>query len=90
MAAPTRSSGDETGRLGDEIYESHIRPHVEDTRQGKIVAIDVDSGDYVIADTVIAAADDLKKQRPNARVWLRRIGHRALYHFGGSSMRSPR
>ena len=42
---PTRRTAEETGRLGDEIYERDIRPKVEDTHYGKIVAINVDSGD---------------------------------------------
>ena len=87
MATPTRRSRDETGRLGDEIYERDIRPQVEETHYGKIVAIDVNSGGYAIADTVIAAAEHLRKQCPDARVWLTRVGHRALYRFGGSSVR---
>ena len=87
MATPIRRPAEETGRIGDEIYERDIRPKVEGTHHGKIVAIDVDSGDYAIAESVIAAADLLRERHPEARVWLMRVGHRALYHFGGSSLR---
>lgn len=90
MTAPIDRSREETGRLGDEIYERDIRPEVEETHHGKIVAIDVDSRDYTIADTVITAAERLRERRPEARVWLMRVGHRALYHFGGSSLRRNR
>ena len=38
--------------LGDEIYQRDIRQQVEDAYYGKIVAIDVNSGDYAIGDTV--------------------------------------
>ena len=87
MPTPARWSREETGRLGDEIYERDIRPQVEETHHGKIVAIDVDTGDYSIADTVIAAAEDLRDRRPDARVWLMRVGYRALRSFGGGSLR---
>jgi len=44
---PTRQprySAEETARRGDAIYERDIRPHLEETHRGKVVAIDVDSG----------------------------------------------
>ena len=41
-----------------------------------------------IGDTVIAATDLLRAQRPEAiDVWCQRVGHRALHHFGGRSLR---
>ena len=87
MTTPTRRSAEETGRLGDEIYERDIRANVEAMHHGKVVAIDVDSGDYAIADTALAAADALREMRPVVDVWAVRVGHPALYHFGGSSLR---
>ena len=86
--APTRRPSEETARLGDEIYERNIRPLVESDHHGKVVAIDVDSGSWAIGDDVIAATDRLQTQRPDAvDVWLLRVGHRALHHFGGRPMR---
>ena len=61
MTTPTRPA-EETARLGDEIYDRDIRPQVEETCHGKIVAIDVDSGNYAVADTVVAAAERLRSQ----------------------------
>ena len=87
MTTPTRRSLEEMSRLGDEIYKRDIRSKVEGTHHGKIVAIHVDSGDYAIAESVIAAADLLQERHPEARVWLMRVGHRSLNHFGGSSLR---
>lgn len=86
MNAPTRPR-DEIARLGKEIYERDIRPQVEADHHGKVVAIDVNSGDYAIADTASVAAKRLRAQRPDAGVWLMRVGYRTLRHFGGSSLR---
>ena len=86
MTIPARPA-EETARLGDEIYERDIRPKVEETCHGKIVAIDVDSGDYAIEDTVIDAAERLRERRPDADVWGVRVGYRALGSFGGWSLR---
>ena len=87
MTTPTRRSREETARLGDEIYERDIRPQVEGAHHGKVIAIDVDSGDYSIAGTASIAAKRLRERRPDAGVWLMRVGYRTLRHFGGSSLR---
>lgn len=50
MATPTRRPSEEMARLGKQIYERDIRPHVEADHPGEIVAIDVDSGDYAVGD----------------------------------------
>ena len=85
VPAPTRPK-EETTRLGKEIHERDIRPLIEADHRGRFVAIDVDSGDYAIADTASAAAKRLRARRPDAGVWLMRVGYRTLRHFGGSSM----
>lgn len=62
-------SPEETGRLGDAIYDRDIRSHVEAAHRGRIVSIDVDSGDYAVGDSVIAATDQLRERRTGADVW---------------------
>ena len=77
---------EETARLGDEIYERDIRQRVEADHHGEVVAIDVGSGDYAIADTALAAADALRERRPALDIWVVRVGYPALRTFGGSSL----
>lgn len=87
-ARPTpRRARDEIARLGKEIYQRDIQRQVETDHLGQVVAIDVDSGDYALGANAIAASESLRNHRPNAQVWLMRVGHRTLYHFGGSSLR---
>ena len=86
VSTPTRPK-EETARLGKEIYERDIRPLIEADHRGQVVAIDVDSGDYALADTASVAAKRLRAQRPDAGVWLMRVGYGTLRHFGGSSLR---
>lgn len=84
---PTRPL-EEIARLGDEIYERDIRSQVEADHYDEVVAIDVDSELWAIGDNVIVATDRLRAQRPEAiDVWLIRVGHRALYYFGGRPLR---
>ena len=94
--APARSSGptaptrplEEISRLGDEIYQRDIRNLVEADHHGEVVAIDVESGSWAIGKNVIVATDRLRTERPAAiDVWCLRVGHRAMYHFGGRPLR---
>ena len=87
MTTPVRRSREETARIGKEIYERDIRRRVESDHFGEVVAIDVSSGNYALGKNAIDASESLRIQRPDAQVWLMRVGHRALYHFGGSSLR---
>ena len=76
---------EETARLGDAIYEERVRARVEREHYGDVVAIDVNSGDYAVADEVLAAADALRQRRPNADIWFVRVGFRALDRIGGAA-----
>lgn len=72
----------EFARRGTELYERQIRPQVEAGNLGKIVAIDVDSGDFEMAESALAACELLMTRLPDAQIWCVRIGHRAVYRFG--------
>lgn len=80
-------SADEIAARGDEIYEKQIRPRIEASHRGEIVAIDVESGAFEIAKTALAAAERLLAKNPLADIWCVRVGHRALHHVGVRSMR---
>lgn len=80
-------SKEEFARRGDEIYESKIRPLVEKDNYGKIVAIDIETGRFTLADDTITAAQKLLEKCPNAQTWVVRIGHRAVHRFGAKSIK---
>ncbi|KAF3887627.1 MULTISPECIES: hypothetical protein [Nostocales] len=82
-----RYSKEEFARRGNEIYESQVRQQVEEGNHGKIVAIDIETGAFEIADNTIAATDRLYERYPDAQPWVIRIGHRAVYRFGSRSLR---
>ena len=82
-----RYSKDEFARRGNELYENRIRPEVEEGNLGKVVAIDIETGAFKVADTAIAATDELYEQYPDAQPWVIRIGHPTLYRFGSQSLK---
>ena len=86
---PAAYSAEEVAARGDEIYEREIRPRIEAEHRGEVVAIDIESGAYVVDKTVLAAADRLLAQSPSAEIWCVRVGHRALHHVGARSITGP-
>ena len=85
-----RRPREETARLGKELYERDIRRQVETGHHGQIVAIDVDSGGWAVADGETAAVDRLRDVHPSAvNVLCERVGYRALRSFGAGSVRRP-
>ena len=84
-----RYSKEEFARRGDEIYETQVRSQVEAGNHGKIVAIDIETGAFEVADTPLAAVDRLYERYPDAQPWVIRIGHRAVFRFGSRSLRQP-
>jgi hypothetical protein len=77
-----RYSKEEFARRGHEIYDSQVRPHVEEGNQGKIVAIDIETGAFEVADDSLTAAKQLLIRCPDAQILGIRIGHRAVHRFG--------
>ena len=74
MVRKFKYSREEHARMGNEIYENRIRPLVEEGNKGKIVAIDLDSGDYELNHDELAAYQRLTERRPDAQIWFVRIG----------------
>jgi hypothetical protein len=83
----SRYSAEETARRGDALYEREIRSRVEPAYRGKVVAIDVDRGEYVIDDNALTASERLLTQHPDAEIWCVRVGSRVLHRLGGRPLR---
>ena len=82
-------TSDEVAQSGEEIYEASIRPRVENEPNiGKIVSIDIETGDYEIGDDPIVTAGRLQSRRAGAAVWTKRIGYNAVYALGGTLTRT--
>jgi len=81
-------SKEEFARRGNEIYESQVRSQLETGNQGKIVAIDIETGAFEVADDLVTASKQLSSRLPDAQTWFIRIGHPAVDHFGARSLRT--
>ena len=64
-----------------------MRQGVEEGNHGKIVAIDIETGAFEVADDTISATDRLYERVPDAQPWVVRIGHRTVYRFASRSLK---
>lgn len=74
---------EEIARRGREVYEREIRGEVEIEHRGRFLVLDVESGDYEIADDDLDASERLLERRPDALLYGLRIGEGAAYRIGG-------
>ena len=81
-----RFNKEEHARLGNTIYEQQVRAQVEMRNAGKIVAIDVETGAFEVAEDTLSASNCLLTRCPNAQIWCVRIGHRGVHRFGRSPL----
>jgi hypothetical protein len=82
-----RYSKEEMARRGQSLYEEGIRQQVETGNEGKIVTIDIETGDFEVSETVVSATNRLFERHADAQPWTIRIGHPAVYHFGSRSLK---
>ena len=72
----------EFGEKGKQIYE-RIRPVLEPEYRGKIVAIEPESGDYFIGDTISEAGEKAREKHPDKVFYFAKIGYKAVHVFRG-------
>jgi hypothetical protein len=87
-AREPKYSAEEFQRRGTELYEKTIRPRVEEGNKGKVVAIDIDTGEFEMDANPSAACQRLTARLPEAQIWCVRIGYRAMHRWlGGRRVR---
>jgi hypothetical protein len=79
---------EEVVAAGSKLYEQKIRSLVETPGNiGKMLTLDVETGEYKVGSNSIECAIELKQNRPMARLFTVRIGHDFGASFGGLSER---
>ena len=71
------------GERGKSIYEDRIKHLVDPLHYGKFVVIDVETGDYEIADSFGGANEKLRERHPlPVKFFVFRIGYPAAVRMG--------
>ena len=83
MPHPRHSTKEIVDR-GEELYQSTIRPNVVRENKGRYLAIDIETGEYALADEHLEAADMLLDKRPDAPIYMKLVGYRATAAIGAS------
>jgi hypothetical protein len=66
-------------RKAEAIYRTKLKPKLEGKYKGRIVAIDVESGDYFVGRTVLEAIEKGREKHPGKLFYAVRIGYPAVH-----------
>jgi hypothetical protein len=83
MIRTSHSDKAEVARRGNDIFQRLVKPLLRPEDKGRLVAIDIATGAFEVADTMHAACRQLRERSPDARVWGVRAGYLAVHSFGG-------
>lgn len=84
----TQESREQAAQRGKKWYADTIRAQVErEENIGKMVIIDVETGDYEVDPSGLESARKLHAKRPDAALYGIRIGYRAADAIGGAMER---
>jgi hypothetical protein len=84
-------SREEIARRGEEIYEEQLRDALETEENiGKVVVIDIETGDYDMDEEPMPASHRLRARHPDGATYAIRIGYDAVWGFGGGPQRVKR
>src|SRR5579871_147702 len=84
-------TGEEIVRRGEGRYERSIRHPVEtDENIGKIVSINIETGDYAVDADPVVAGLQVQARHPEAAIYGKRIGYDAAFALGGTLTRTVR
>ncbi|HZO88015.1 MAG TPA: hypothetical protein VFB38_06710 [Chthonomonadaceae bacterium] len=79
-----RFSNEEIQKRAEELYDQNIRAKVEtDENIGKILVIDIETGEYEMDADEIAASRRAMAKHPGHALYMMRIGYDAVHTFGG-------
>ena len=78
-----RYSKEEFARRGTDLCDRQIRSEVEEGNKGKIVAIDIETGEYSVGENILSASQPLFDRNAASQLWAVRVGYAAVHHIGG-------
>lgn len=80
----SRLTSDEIVRRGQLLYEQQIRAAVEADNRGKYLVLNVETGEYEMDNSELAAWRRAEAKAPDGAFFLLRVGFPAAYRLGRS------
>ena len=78
-----RYSSEEIVRRGQVLYDQQIRVQVEASHKGKFLVLDIETGEYEMDASEVAALKRAKAKNPDAVLYILRVGYSTAYRVGG-------
>ena len=75
---------------GRRYYAEHLRARLEPDHMDEYLVLDIDTGDYEVDPSELAAFQRAYARSPRGIFCILRIGHRAAARLGGRLTRTPR
>jgi len=82
-------SSNEIADQGQALFEREIRPRLDASAHGKFLALDIETGDYEIDGDELAAVKRARASRPEAPLYILRIGFPTAYRLGWRVLTAP-
>lgn len=73
---------DQIAERGQKLYEEKLKAVLEPAQKGKFAAIEAESGDYFIADTLMEALQKGKEKYPDRLLHTVRVGYEGVFKMG--------
>ena len=80
--AQDTASRQERLRRATAAYGKFVKPNLMPADNGKLVALDLDSGDFEIGTDELETIHRLRARRPAATAWMFRVGSPYLHRIG--------
>ena len=80
-----RYPDEEYYRRAQEMY-AKVKQQVDPGSKGKILAIDIETGEYEVDDSQTEAIERLFARLPDPQLFCFRIGYRAVHTMGGGAI----
>ena len=74
---------EDIARRGQQYYDQHLRAKLEPEQNGKFLVLDVDTGNYEMDESEVAASERARARHPQSLFYILRIGYRAAHSIGG-------
>jgi hypothetical protein len=71
-------------KVAEEIYARRLRAELEASHRGEFLAIEPESGDYFLGESISDAANRARSMHPEKTAYVLRIGFAGAVHLGAS------
>ena len=84
-----RYASEEIVQRGQALYDRQIRAEVEPGHKGEFLVVDIETGEYELDVSELAAVKRAKAKNPDAALYILRVGYPAAYRVGGHGLVVP-